>query len=100
MPTPQELLQDPFIKDLMALKGMIEQLVAVFVSQGIEQVLPFTLTPITPALNSSTNGVSLLNQSLAAGVSQIQVAASNLHLPVIIVKGGGLTPDPGGEPIP
>lgn len=89
MPTPQELLSDPFIQNLAQIRGMIESLMSIYVSQGVQQVLPFTNTPIVAALNSSSQGANALNASMQAGLAQIQQAVAAVVLPVVIVKGGG-----------
>lgn len=94
MPTPQELLSDPFIQQLYQIRGMIESLASVYAAQGVQQVLPFTNTPITSALNSTTNGANALNASMQAGLAQIQGAVATLAVPTIVVKnptpiGGG-----------
>lgn len=96
MPTPQELLSDPFIIQLKQIQSMIEQLGTVYVTQGVQQVLPFTNAPVTAALNSTSQGVNLLNSALQAGLVQIQQAVSALTLPAVIVKGGGGGPIGGG----
>lgn len=99
MPTPQELLSDPFIQELIQIKAMIEQLGTVYVSQGVQQVLPFTNAPIVAALNTTSSGVNLINASMQAGLAQIQQAVAAIQLPVVIVKGGGpIGPGGGVEP--
>lgn len=94
MPTPAELLQDPFVQELGVIQGICQNIGALFVQQGMANSLPFSMTPISSALNSTAQGAAQLTAEIALGIQALQQRVALLVPPVINPK--GITPIGGG----